>query len=44
MLPSALSWLRVAEECFEDEYGSLTPGLLTSVAMLAGPERSKGFT
>jgi hypothetical protein len=40
MLPYALSWLRVAEECFDDEYGSLTQGLLTSVAMLVvGVER-----
>jgi hypothetical protein len=40
MLPAALQWLQVAEECFEDEYGSLTQGLLTSVAMLVvGVER-----
>lgn len=40
MLPAAMSWLRVAEECFDDEYGSLAPGLLTSVAMLVvGLER-----
>jgi hypothetical protein len=40
MLPAALDWLRVAEECFDDEYGSLTRGLLTSVAMLVvGVER-----
>jgi hypothetical protein len=40
MLPAALHWLRVAEECFDDEYGSLRRGLLTSVAMLVvGMER-----
>ena len=35
MLPAALAWLQTAQECFDDEYGSLTTGLLTSVAMLA---------
>jgi hypothetical protein len=40
MLPTALSWLQAAEECFDDEYGSLRQGLLTSVAMLVvGLER-----
>ena len=40
MLPAALAWLRTAQECFDDEEGSLTSGLLTSVAMLVvGLER-----
>ena len=40
MLPAALAWLRTAQECFDDEHGSLTSGLLTSVAMLVvGLER-----
>jgi hypothetical protein len=40
MLPAALAWLQTAQECFDDEYGSLTTGLLTSVAMLVvGVER-----
>ena len=40
MLPAALAWLRTAQECFDDEAGSLTTGLLTSVAMLVvGLER-----
>jgi hypothetical protein len=40
MLPAAGAWLRVAEECFDDPYGSLRQGLLTSVAMLVvGCER-----
>jgi hypothetical protein len=30
-LPQALDWLAVAEGCFEDAYGSLRRGLLTSV-------------
>jgi hypothetical protein len=30
-LPTALNWLAVAQECFDDEYGSLCRGLLTSV-------------
>lgn len=40
MLPAMLSWLRAAEECCRDDYGSLRRGLLTSVAMLlVGIER-----
>ena len=40
MLPAALVWLQTAQECFDDEYGSLTTGLLSSVAMLVvGVER-----
>jgi hypothetical protein len=31
MLPPALNWLHIAEDCFEDAYGSLGRGLLTSV-------------
>ena len=31
MLPTALNWLDIAADCFEDAYGSLTRGLLTSV-------------
>lgn len=35
-----MSWLQTAQECFDDEYGSLQQGLLTSVAMLVvGVER-----
>jgi hypothetical protein len=30
-LPQALDWLATAQECFEDAYGSLQRGLLTSV-------------
>jgi len=30
-MPQALDWLRTAEACFSDDYGSLTRGLLTSV-------------
>src|SRR6516162_3070835 len=30
LLPAALDWLAVAEDCFEDAYGSLRRGLLTS--------------
>ena len=40
MLPALLAWLRAAEECCADEYGSLRRGLLTSAAMLlVGVER-----
>lgn len=40
MLPAALDWLQVAESCFEDAYGSLRRGLLTSVfAPVVGLER-----
>ncbi len=34
-MPAALKWLRPAEECFSDDYGSLERGLLTSVFALA---------
>ena len=30
-MPQALDWLRTAEACFSDDYGSLQRGLLTSV-------------
>jgi hypothetical protein len=30
-MPQALDWLRTAEACFRDDYGSLPRGLLTSV-------------
>jgi hypothetical protein len=30
-MPQALSWLTTAQDCFADDYGSLTRGLLTSV-------------
>jgi len=30
-MPQALDWLRTAEACFRDDYGSLQRGLLTSV-------------
>jgi hypothetical protein len=30
-MPQALSWLATAQQCFADDYGSLTRGLLTSV-------------
>jgi hypothetical protein len=40
MLGSALDWLGSAQECFSDDYGSLTRGLLTSAfAPLVGLER-----
>jgi hypothetical protein len=40
MLPAALSWLQTAEDCFQDEYGSLRRGLLASVFLLVtGIER-----
>ena len=35
LLPSALDWLRLARQCFADDYGSLQRGLLTSVLALA---------
>ena len=36
----ALSWLRLAQECFADEFGTLQRGLLTSVfALVVGLER-----
>jgi hypothetical protein len=39
-MPSALDWLRTAEDCFADEYGSLRQGLLTSIFYLVlGQER-----
>jgi hypothetical protein len=40
MLGKALDWLAVAQDCFSDDYGTLTRGLLTSVfAPLVGLER-----
>ena len=40
LLPIALNWLSIAQECFRDEYGSLRRGLLTSVfALVVGLER-----
>jgi hypothetical protein len=40
MLAEPLRWLDAAQECFADEYGSLTRGLLTSVmAPIIGLER-----
>jgi hypothetical protein len=39
-MPSALAWLRTAEACFADEYGSLRQGLLTSIfSLVIGQER-----
>jgi hypothetical protein len=39
-MPPALNWLRTAEECFADDYGSLQQGLLTSVfSLVVGMER-----
>ena len=39
-MPQALDWLASAEDCFEDAYGSLRRGLLTSVfAPVVGLER-----
>jgi hypothetical protein len=39
-LPDALDWLATAEDCFRDDYGSLTRGLLTSVfALVVGMPR-----
>jgi hypothetical protein len=31
LLPTALNWLHIAESCFDDDYGWLCRGLLTSV-------------
>jgi hypothetical protein len=40
LLPTALDWLASAEDCFEDAYGCLRRGLLTSVfAPVVGLER-----
>ena len=40
LLPDALDWLATAEDCFADDYGSLTRGLLTSVfALVIGMPR-----
>jgi hypothetical protein len=40
VLPTALSWLHIAADCFEDAYGSLGRGLLTSAfAPLIGLKR-----
>jgi hypothetical protein len=40
LLPDALRWLRVADNCFSDDYGTLQRGLLTSVfAPLVGLRR-----
>ena len=39
-MPTALDWLRTAEACFADDYGSLRQGLLTSIfALVIGLER-----
>ena len=39
-MPSALEWLRTAEHCFADDYGSLRQGLLTSIfSLVVGMER-----
>ena len=40
MLPEALNWLTIAQDCFADDYGSLQQGLLTSVfGFVTGLER-----
>src|SRR5260221_1910954 len=40
LLPQALNWLTIAQDCFADDYGSLQQGLLTSVFNLViGLER-----
>jgi hypothetical protein len=40
LLPEALNWLAIAQECFADDYGSLQQGLLTSVfGLVVGLER-----
>jgi len=40
LLPQALDWLRTAETCFSDDFGSLRRGLLTSVfGLVTGLER-----
>jgi hypothetical protein len=40
MLGQALDWLAVAQDCFTDDYGTLTRGLLTSAfAPFVGLER-----
>lgn len=40
LLPQALNWLAIAEECFADAFGSLRQGLLTSVfGLVVGLER-----
>jgi hypothetical protein len=40
LLPPALNWLAVAQECFADAYGSLQQGLLTSIfGLVVGLER-----
>jgi hypothetical protein len=39
-MPSALDWLATAQTCFSDAYGSLRPGLLTSIfSLVIGLER-----
>jgi hypothetical protein len=39
-MPQALSWLATAQDCFDDAYGSLRSGLLTSVfSLVIGLER-----
>ena len=39
-MPEALGWLDIARDCFDDEYGSLQRGLLTSIfAPVIGLER-----
>ncbi len=40
MLGPALGWLATARQCFRDEFGALTRGLLTSIfALVVGLER-----
>jgi hypothetical protein len=40
LLPDALRWLGIAEQCFSDDYGTLQRGLLTSIfAPLVGLRR-----
>jgi hypothetical protein len=40
LLPQALNWLTIAEDCFADEFGSLRQGFLTSVfGLVVGLER-----
>jgi len=40
LLPAALQWLTTAQACFDDPYGSLDRGLLTSIfALVVGMER-----
>jgi hypothetical protein len=40
LLPQAMNWLTIAQECFADEFGSLRQGFLTSVfGLVVGLER-----